>query len=99
MARYIEPLGNRVLVEPVALPTMTKGGLHIPEMSRERTGEGRVVAVGPGKMDWQGRMIAPNVAPGDKVMFVWIHGRDVDVGGKPHKILDYDQLEGKIIEK
>lgn len=92
--RTIRPFNNQVLVQPVELPEKSAGGILLPEQARERSGEATVIAVGPGKLDGQGRMIAPPVKPGDKVMYSWIDGRDVKVNGHTLKLVDADLLLG-----
>jgi len=92
--RTLQPLGNHVLVDPVELPEKSIGGIYVPEQARDRSGEGTVMSVGPGKLDSLGRPVAPQVNPGDRVMYSWIHGRDVKIGSRIYKLLDADELLG-----
>lgn len=97
--RTIEPLGYNVLVEPVDIPDKTSGGIHLPEQWKQPSGEAVVVAVGPGKYDLSGQWRKPSIQIGDRVIFPWIRGQDVNFDGRKFKILDVDELQGKVITK
>lgn len=94
MSRTIQPLGNHVLIRPVKMPETSSGGILLPEQSRDRTNEGTILAVGPGKLDALGRMVGPGVTVGDTVMYTWLHGRDVKLNGELLKLLDADEILG-----
>lgn len=74
--KKIKPLGNRVLVKRSEAKT-TKGGILLPESAQEKPKQGEVVAVGPGKMDEEGKVKAMNVRVGDKVLFSSYGGSEV----------------------
>jgi chaperonin GroES len=86
------PLGNHIIIETVEMPKMTTTGLHLPDQYVQPPGEGRVVAVGTGKLDYAGRPVPIDCRPGDLVVFNWLHARDVQSGNKKWKILDADQI-------
>ena len=65
----LRPLGDRVIVKPVAKEETTKGGIILPDTKEERADHGEVMAVGPGKMLDNGTRSVMNVKVGDKVMF------------------------------
>lgn len=62
------PLLDRILVQRIKAETKTAGGILLPESSVKELNEARVLAVGPGGLDKEGKRVAPNVAPGDKVL-------------------------------
>lgn len=74
--KKIKPLGNRVLVKR-SEAKVTKGGILLPESAQEKPKQGEVVAVGPGKMDEEGKVKAMHVRVGDKVLFSSYSGSEV----------------------
>lgn len=72
----IKPLGNRVLIQRSKAQT-SKGGILLPDSAQEKPKEGVVVAVGPGKIDENGKNEQMNVKPGDKVLFSTYSGTEV----------------------
>ena len=77
-----QPQGDRVLVEAAPAEERTAGGIIIPDTAKEKPQEGRVVEVGPGKQDEDGKRIGMEVKVGDKVMFKKWGGTEVKVEGK-----------------
>jgi chaperonin GroES len=73
---HIKPLGNRVLVKRAEMK-MSKGGIILPETAQEKPRQGKVVAIGPGKMDEKGNMKKVNVHVGDTVLFSSYAGTEV----------------------
>lgn len=73
----IQPLGDRVLVEPVKEEEVKKGGIIIPDTAKEKPQQGKVIAVGTGKIDEKGNKIPFNVKKGDKVLMPKYGGTDV----------------------
>ena len=65
----IRPLGDRILVEPLEQKEIKKGGIIIPDTAKEKPQEGKVVAVGPGKLDDSGKKIPMDIKVGDIVGF------------------------------
>jgi len=90
----LRPLGDRVLVRRIEEKTQTDSGLLIPEMARETPLEGHAIAVGIGARDDAGKLIAPEVAVGDRVMFGKWAGSEVEVGGEKLLILKADDIMG-----
>ena len=72
----IKPLGNRVLIKRSKAPT-SKGNILLPESAVEKPKEGTVVAVGPGKMDDDGKIVQMNVKAGDQVLFTSYAGTEI----------------------
>lgn len=92
----IQPLGDRVLVEPVKEGESTKGGIIIPDSAKEKPQEGKVIAVGTGKLDDNGNKIAFNVKKGDRVLMPKYGGTEVKIDNKEYQILREDDILGII---
>ena len=73
--RSLAPLLDRVLVQRIKAETKTASGLFLPESSVKELNEAKVLAVGPGGLDKEGKRVAPSVAPGDKVLIPQVCGR------------------------
>tara|TARA_Y100000389_G_scaffold204912_1_gene260733 strand:+ start:14812 stop:15102 length:291 start_codon:yes stop_codon:yes gene_type:complete len=78
----IKPLHNNVLVERLEAETKTAGGIIIPDTAKEKPSEGKVVAVGNGAKDENGKVIALDVKVGDKVLFAKWGGTEIKLEGK-----------------
>ena len=72
----------------------TKGGIIIPDTAKEKPQEGKVVAVGKGKMTEDGKLIAPDVKAGDRILFGKYSGSEVKLEGEEHLILREDDILG-----
>lgn len=83
----LRPLGDRVLVEPIEREEMTASGIYVPETAKERPQEGMVVAVGPGRKDDDGKLIAMDVKTGDRVLYAKYGGTEVKLEDKKYLIL------------
>lgn len=88
----IKPLGERVLVEPVKLGETARGGIIIPDSAQEKPQEGKVIAVGTGKIDENGKKVAFNVKVGDTVLMPKYGGTEVKVDGKEYQIMREDDI-------
>ncbi len=73
----IHPLGDRVLVKPLEAEAKTKGGIVIPDTAKEKPQEGKVVAVGKGKVLENGTIHSPEVKVGDKVLYGKYSGNEI----------------------
>ena len=94
----IRPLNDRVLVLRIDEEEKTAGGIIIPDTAKEKPQEGRVVAVGPGKTDDDGKRIPLEVKKDDRVLFGKYAGTDIKIDGVEHLIMREDDILG-IIEK
>jgi chaperonin GroES len=94
----IRPLNDRVLVLRIEEEEKTSGGIIIPDTAKEKPQEGKVVAVGPGKIDENGKRIPLDVKKNDRVLFSKYGGTDVTIEGVDHLILREDDILG-ILEK
>ncbi len=89
----IRPLGDRILVKRIKEEEKTKGGIIIPDTAKEKPQEGKVVAVGKGKVE-DGKLIAPEVKAGDKILFGKYSGSEIKLDGEEHLILREDDILG-----
>ncbi len=91
----IEPLGDRVVIKPTPREEVSKGGIVLPDTAKEKPQEGKVIAVGPGRLTDDGTRIAMEVKKGDKVIYSKYAGTEFK--------LDVDELvimrEGDILGK
>jgi len=90
----IRPLGDRILVKRIQEEEKTKGGIIIPDTAKEKPQEGRVVAVGKGKMTEEGKLLAPDVKAGDRILFGKYAGSEIKLEGEEHLILREDDILG-----
>lgn len=73
----IKPLGDRVVIKPLEAENKTKGGIVLPDTAKEKPQEGKVVAVGKGKILENGTVQAPEVKVGDKVLYGKYSGNEI----------------------
>ena len=78
----LRPLGDRVVIEPTPREEMTKSGLVLPDTAKEKPQEGKVIAVGPGAFDNDGKRIAVDVTTGDKVLYAKYAGTEFKLDGE-----------------
>ncbi len=92
MALKVKPLGDRVLVEAVEEHEVKQGGIIIPDSAKEKPSEAKVVALGTGKSDEDGKKVAFEVKVGDVVLVSKYGGTEIKVDGKEYKILNADDI-------
>ncbi|MBI4518269.1 MAG: co-chaperone GroES [Deltaproteobacteria bacterium] len=90
----IRPLQDRVIVKRIAEEEKTKGGIIIPDTAKEKPQEGKVIAVGKGKVSDDGKIIAPEVKVGDKILFGKYSGSEIKLNGEEHLIMREDDILG-----
>ena len=90
----IRPLQDRILVKRVDEEEKTAGGIIIPDTAKEKPQEGKVVAVGNGKTDDDGKSIPLEGKKGDKVLFSKYSGTEVTIEGTEHLIIREDDVLG-----
>ena len=88
------PLGDRVLVKRVEEEEKTKGGIIIPDTAKEKPQEGKVVAVGPGARDDNGKVQPLDVKAGDTILFGKWSGTEVKLDGKDLLIMKESDILG-----
>jgi chaperonin GroES len=94
----IKPLSDRVLVVGIEEKEKTTGGIIIPDTAKEKPQEGKVVAVGPGKWDENGKRIPLEVKKGDRVLFGKYSANEIKIDGVEHLMMREDDILG-VIEK
>jgi chaperonin GroES len=77
----LRPLGDRVVIEPTPREEMTKSGIVLPDTAKEKPQEGKVIAVGPGAFDNDGKRMAIDVKSGDKVLYAKYAGTEFKIDG------------------
>jgi chaperonin GroES len=92
----LRPLQDRILVQRVEEETTTKGGIIIPDTAKEKPAEGKVVAVGNGKVAEDGKRVALEVKKGDRILFGKYSGTEVKVSGEEYLIMREDDVLGII---
>ena len=92
MAINLKPLGSRVVIEPLESEEVTAGGIVLPETAKEKPQKGKVLSVGPGDRDDNGKRIAMDVNVGDTVLFAKYAGTEIKVDGKKLLILRESDL-------
>jgi chaperonin GroES len=92
----IRPLQDRIIVKRMEEAEMTKGGIIIPDSAKEKPMEGKVIAVGNGKILDNGQKSTPDVKAGDKVLFSKYAGTEVKIDGEEHLIMREDDILGII---
>jgi chaperonin GroES len=90
----IKPLGDRVLVEAVESAEQVKGGIVIPDSAKEKPQQAKVIALGTGKVDEDGKKLPFDVKVGDIVLTSKYGGTEVKIDDKEYKILNSDDILG-----
>ena len=90
----IRPLQDRVIVERIEEEEKTKGGIIIPDTAKEKPQEGKVIAVGKGKMTEEGKLLPLSVKAGDKILFGKYSGTEVKLNGNVYLIMREDDILG-----
>ena len=94
MKVHLKPLGDRVLVEPIEEKEVKKGDIIVPDTAKEKPTEGIVRAVGPGKLDEDGKRIPMEVKEGDRVLITKYGGTEIKLEDKDYKILSSEDVLG-----
>jgi chaperonin GroES len=92
----LRPLQDRILVKRVEEEEKTKGGIIIPDTAKEKPAEGKVVAVGKGKLDENGKRIALEIKKGDRILFGKYSGTEVKIEGEEYLIMREEDVLGVI---
>ena len=79
MTTKLQPLADRLVVKPIQKEEMTKSGIFIPDTAKEKPQEGEVVAVGPGKMSDDGKIIPMDLKVGDRVIYSKYGGSEIKI--------------------
>ena len=90
------PLGDRVLIKRVDEEEKTKGGIIIPDTAKEKPQEGKVISVGPGARDENGKLQPLDVKKGDRILFGKWSGTEVKIDGEDLMIMKESDIMGVI---
>ena len=88
----VKPLNDRVLVQRLEELQVTKGGIYIPDTAKEKPVEGKVIAVGPGKVNDQGHRVPLNLKEGDKILFGRYAGSEIKIEGEEYLMMREDDI-------
>jgi chaperonin GroES len=88
----VRPLHDRILVKRLDSEAKTKGGIIIPDTAKEKPQEALVVAVGPGKVNEDGKVTPLDVKKGDKILFGKYSGSEITLDGDEHLIIREDDV-------
>ncbi len=95
MAIKLQPLGDRVVVQPSEEEEITKGGIILPDTVKEKPQRGVIIAVGPGRLDEEGKRIPMEVKKGDKVIYSKYAGSEIKQDDKEVLILRESDILAK----
>lgn len=93
----IKPLGDRIVVEASEQEEKSAGGIIIPDSAKEKPKQGKVLAVGPGAKDENGKRIPMDVEVGDIVLFTQWAGSDIKIDGNEYKVLKESDVIGTLV--
>ena len=99
MAVKLQPLGDRVVVKPMPKEEVTKGGIFLPDTAKEKPQEGKIIAVGPGKLTDDGKRVAMEVSVGDVVIYAKYGGTEIKEDGEELIILRESDILAKKAKK
>ena len=94
----IRPLQDRVIIKRIAEEEKSKGGIIIPDTAKEEPQEGKVIAVGKGKVNDDGKLIPLDVKVNDRILFGKYSGTEINIDGEEHLIMREEDILG-ILEK
>ncbi|MDR2453895.1 MAG: co-chaperone GroES [Bifidobacteriaceae bacterium] len=97
MSVSIQPLEDRIVVTPIERAAQTASGLYLPDTAKEKPQEGEVVAVGPGRIDDNGKRVPLDVAVGDKVIYSKYGGTEVTFDEVEYLILSARDILAKVV--
>ena len=92
MSVNFRPLSDKVLVKPSDAEQQTSGGIYIPDSAKQKPQEGKVIAVGPGRILDDGSRSTLTVNVGDEVIYSKYGGTEIKISGEEYVILDEDQI-------
>lgn len=95
MAEKIKPLADRVVVKPIEQETVSKGGIVLPDTAKEKPQQGKVMAVGEGRLTDEGKRIRMDVKVGDVVIYAKYGGTEIKIDGEELMILRESDILAK----
>jgi len=94
MAEAIKPLGDRVVVKPTPREEVTRGGIVLPDTAKEKPMEGKVIAVGPGRVNDDGKRVPMEVKEGDSVLYAKYAGNEIKIQDEDLLIISEKDILG-----
>jgi len=88
----LKPIGEKVIVQRLGSVEKSKGGLYLPDMAQEKPQEGKVIAVGSGRMLKNGKVIPLSVKAGDRIIFGKYSGSEIKLDDKEYVFLSEDDI-------
>ena len=95
MVAKLKPLADRVLVKPMTEEEVTRGGIILPDTAKEKPQRGEIIAVGPGRLDEEGKRIAMELKKGDKVLYAKYAGTEIKIDDDEYLILRESDILAK----
>ena len=90
----VKPLYDRILIHRIEAKEQKQGGIIIPDSAKEKPMEGKVIAVGSGRMEKDGKRAPLEVKVGDRILFGKYAGQEIKIDDKEHVILKEDEVLG-----
>ena len=88
----LKPIGDKVIVQRIGSAEKSRGGLYLPDSAQEKPQEGKVIAVGTGRTLKTGKVVAPSVKPGDRIIFGKYSGSEIKVEDKEYVFLSEEDI-------
>lgn len=95
MAKLV-PLGDRIVLKPIVQEEVLASGIVIPDTAKEKGQQGEVIAVGPGRLDEDGKRVPIEVAVGDKVLYAKYTGQEIKMGTEEYIVISEKDVLAKI---
>jgi chaperonin GroES len=99
MAVKLQPMGNRLVVKPMQSEEKTKSGIYLPDTAKEKPQEGKVIAVGPGRVTDEGKRIPMEVEVGDIIIYAKYGGSEIKIDEEELIIMREDDILAKKVKK
>jgi chaperonin GroES len=96
MAEGIRPLGDRVVIRPTPREEVTRGGILLPDTAKEKPMEGTVIAVGPGRINEEGKRVPMEIKEGDKVLYQKYAGTEIKIKDEDVLIVSEKDIMGVV---
>jgi chaperonin GroES len=91
------PLADRIVITPLKQDEVTASGLVIPDTAKEKPQQGEVVAVGPGRLDDNGKRVPIDVSVGDRILYAKYTGTDIKLDGDDYIVLNDKDILAKLV--
>lgn len=91
------PLADRIVITPLKQEEVTASGLVIPDTAKEKPQQGEVVAVGPGRLDDNGKRIAMDLSKGDRILYAKYTGTEIKLDGEDYIVLNEKDILAKLV--